>query len=598
MTSDHKHSSNVNWSARFLADRLPDISSAILTIMDADTAFAADFFLGSAIEFALAVPEDRTRMMFVPPIIFDRNSHKVPIFTRATDIFWSCAGAGTLYPSSECKIPTSAYGVSMQLADFCGYWDAGQEAIGEDLHFFCKALFETKGNLKSVTIYSPASQCNVVGAPANGPIADYINDLKARWAQACRHLWGSLDWGYCWHRVLTLSFGQSSQSPVAYVAAMQNGDDSDRSSIPLSPIFGSRVGTPSSHSSVEDGVAVKISEVDQLPQYASPKMSPSRMEARDEEEEAFLVSSLPNDNVNLLRRAFRFTVLLTRLYEAHLMVAHLFLMMFVLTFLPKVVHRNGSMSFIEPYDRTCTWDICMHAVNVTPFTTTANVPTDVPPGMQPFWMMPDIMICALQAARSIGALGIVATVVMCIFHDYYHAEACTGRWKRSEEALAAWRATGSAGPVPTSYIGIRSKSVSPRKWPKALLTYTAVPAGLLYGILPLLYAQLHHLTTNKMTYVVSAKGKNVVFPVTDEALRTSLDLRRSLDVVATAGAPRGRSSLHLARSRISLSAAPSHPVTDSKMMQKHDKATLLDPPSPSSSSSSSSPRCEKGLRTH
>lgn len=123
------------------------------------------------------------------------------------------------------------------------------------------------------------------------------------------------------------------------------------------------------------------------------------------------------------------------------------------------------------------------------------------------------------------------------------------------EALAAWRATRSVGPVPTSHVGIRSKSVSSRKSPKALLTYIAVAAGLLYGVLPLLYAPLHHLTTNEMTYVVSARGENVVFAVIDEVLQTSLNLRRSLGV-ATTGAPRERSSLHLARSRIFTPVGP------------------------------------------
>lgn len=141
-------SSNVNWASRHMYRRRNvSILRAIYTIMDADTAFASDFFLASAVHFSLAVPATRKRMMFIPPTLFDRNSPDVPIFTRATDIFWSCAGIGGIYPGSSCKIPTSAYGVSMDLARFCDFWDAGPEAIGEDLHFYCKAMFETKGNV-------------------------------------------------------------------------------------------------------------------------------------------------------------------------------------------------------------------------------------------------------------------------------------------------------------------------------------------------------------------------------------------------------------------------------------------------------------------
>ena len=142
-------SSNVNWASRHMYRRRNvSILRAIYTIMDADTAFASDFFLASAVHFSLAVPATRKRMMFIPPTLFDRNSPDVPIFTRATDIFWSCAGIGGIYPGSSCKIPTSAYGVSMDLARFCDFWDAGPEAIGEDLHFYCKAMFETMGNVR------------------------------------------------------------------------------------------------------------------------------------------------------------------------------------------------------------------------------------------------------------------------------------------------------------------------------------------------------------------------------------------------------------------------------------------------------------------
>lgn len=580
------HSSNVNWAARFLANRIPERlhDKSIITVMDADTAFAADFFLASSVKFSLAPPEERARMMFVPPIVFDRNCHDVPIFTRATDIFWSCAGIGGIYPSSQCKIPTSAYAVSMHLADFCGFWDGGPEAIGEDLHFYCKAIFETKGNIKSVTIYSPASQLNVVGSPAKGPIANYINDMKARWTQACRHLWGSLDWGYCWHRTLTGSFGQSSQSTAAYMALGDVDHDDCGPPLPyeededeekalktinvaaalLPPGHDLRVPSPSDSVSTACSTnteeTTKVSHVD-LPTYAPSPLHPSQVrfesdlsadEGSEDPRESLrgIDGPIVDDSAKPLRRWFRIVVLLTRLYEAHLMVAHVFLIMFVLTLLPAVIHRNGTVSMFDSYNRQCTWAICKHALQVTPFAATADIPADTAPGMQPFWMMPDLLLCSMQLARTLGAMGIAATVAMCLIHDLYHTEACTRRWKRSEAALAAWKANGSVGDMPKGYLGIRAHQKAERRWPQALLDYSAIPAGLLYGILPLLYAQLHHLTTNKMTYVVSAKGKNVVIPVTEETLRQSIDLATASS--AHAGSAAARSSLHLARSRVGM----------------------------------------------
>lgn len=57
-------SSNVNWAARFLVNRIPERhhSQSIITAMDADTAFAADFFLACAVKFALAPQHEQARM--------------------------------------------------------------------------------------------------------------------------------------------------------------------------------------------------------------------------------------------------------------------------------------------------------------------------------------------------------------------------------------------------------------------------------------------------------------------------------------------------------------------------------------------------------
>lgn len=544
--------------------------------MDSDTAFAADFFLASAVHFALAKPEVRPRMIFVPPVVFDRNCKDVPVFTRATDIFWSCAGIGGIYPSSQCKIPTSAYGVSLKLAEFIGFWDAGPEAIGEDLHFYCKALFETRGNLVPVTIYSPASQCNVVGAPAKGFISSYLNDMSARWTQACRHLWGSLDFGYSWGRVLTGSFGRSAQNPRAYMrldtSRSQDDEAFDKDNIELqspcgpSPPLCSRLAestpSPSPSSSTQCSTSKTMSPFERETQDWSqaydqpmvsptPKHSPEAFNDGDEADKAdkdteHLLRALDSqgdvsDSPNPLRRAFRIIVLLTRLYEAHLMVAHVFLIMFVLTIFPAAVLRNGNVAMVSPYERQCTWALCKQAIAITPFAATAQLPDDLAPGLQPYWMMPDILVCAMKTARTLGAVAICATIAMCVIHDFYHYEAAVLRWKRSEQALFEWQVEGSGEPVCTRYLGIRSQQLAKRKWPSALLDYCAIPAGLLYGILPLLYAQLQHLVTNRMTYVVSAKGKNVVLPVTEETLRRSLDVNRA-SIDAARGHRGGRAS--------------------------------------------------------
>lgn len=142
-------------------------------------------------------------------------------------------------------------------------------------------------------------------------------------------------------------------------------------------------------------------------------------------------------------------------------------------------------------------------------------------------MMPDIVFCAMQAARTLGAFAISFTIFMCVINDFYHHEAAVLRWERSEDALLQWQLEGNGQRMSGRYLGIRAKQLAKRKWPAALFDYSAIPAGLLYGILPLLYAQIQHLVTNRMTYVVSAKGKNLVVPVTEETLRRSIDASRN-----------------------------------------------------------------------
>lgn len=120
--------------------------------MDADTCFASDWFAAAASKYVRASSDKRRRLMFVAPIVFDRNAlggclqrslrgfadnprnADVAAPIVCTDILWSAAGLGTMYEGSRAKLPTSAYAMSTELAARIGFWDAGPDAIGEDLH--------------------------------------------------------------------------------------------------------------------------------------------------------------------------------------------------------------------------------------------------------------------------------------------------------------------------------------------------------------------------------------------------------------------------------------------------------------------------------
>jgi hypothetical protein len=142
----------------------------------------------------LGYPETATTTLYSAPIIFDRNAHLVPAIVRVADVLWCAAGLSGLYSTSSIRPPTSVYSIPLELADRVGGWDAGPEAIGEDLHMYLKCFFALNGHLTSRTVLAPVSQSNVSsgGKGVNG----YISDCQARYKQAMRHMWGALDSGF------------------------------------------------------------------------------------------------------------------------------------------------------------------------------------------------------------------------------------------------------------------------------------------------------------------------------------------------------------------------------------------------------------------
>ncbi|KAJ3074250.1 hypothetical protein HDU98_011742 [Podochytrium sp. JEL0797] len=180
----------------------------IVTILDADTIFAEDYFAAMACHYATASPSQRKIMMFMPSTVFDRNSDKVPILVRTCDTYWSLGVMSNMYDASPVKLPCSAYSISMDLCIAVNFWDAGPESIGEDLHMYLKCFFSTSGNVIIKPIYSAVSCCNIEGAASNtsSKVVKFYNGLCARYDQAKRHLWGSLDTAYIIKRTIYALF--------------------------------------------------------------------------------------------------------------------------------------------------------------------------------------------------------------------------------------------------------------------------------------------------------------------------------------------------------------------------------------------------------
>lgn len=142
--------------------------------------------------------------IYVPPVIFDRNANSVSPLVRVSDVAWSGAGLSGLYDTSSIRPPTSVYSIPLTLVERVGGWDAGPEAIGEDLHMYLKCFFALAGNLTARTVLSAASQSNVHSNEKG--FRGTIGTHRARWMQAVRHMWGSLDTGYSLRKLVEISW--------------------------------------------------------------------------------------------------------------------------------------------------------------------------------------------------------------------------------------------------------------------------------------------------------------------------------------------------------------------------------------------------------
>ncbi|KAI1409776.1 glycosyl transferase family group 2-domain-containing protein [Hypoxylon sp. FL1857] len=196
--------SNLAWAARKLSERysMGSRKDVIITGIDADSHLSSNYF-ALLTGMHLSYKDTASTTLYSAPIIFDRNAHAVPAIVRVADILWAAAGLSGLYRGSTIAPPTSVYSVPLELVDRVGGWDCDSEAIGEDLHMYLKCFFALNGNLTVRTILSPVSQSNVKGDGGEGFNGLY-NDMRARYKQALRHMWGALDSGFAIRKLVEL----------------------------------------------------------------------------------------------------------------------------------------------------------------------------------------------------------------------------------------------------------------------------------------------------------------------------------------------------------------------------------------------------------
>ena len=135
--------------------------------------------------------------MYMPPIIFDRNAHLVPIMVRVADLMWCGAGLSCFQSKpgrNGVAFPTAVYTIPLPLMLLVEGWDTDAGAIGEDMHMMLKCYFATNGRIAFESVPSPASQGNISSSQLG--IRGWVDSHRARYTQGLRHMWGCLDFSY------------------------------------------------------------------------------------------------------------------------------------------------------------------------------------------------------------------------------------------------------------------------------------------------------------------------------------------------------------------------------------------------------------------
>lgn len=86
---------------------------------------------------------------------------EVPAMSRTYDISHGMVQFSNLFSLFNTSFPLSNYSLSYQFAKTIGFWDTCPDAIGEDFHTTIKAFFKMRGNVQTVSIFTPFNQVNI-----------------------------------------------------------------------------------------------------------------------------------------------------------------------------------------------------------------------------------------------------------------------------------------------------------------------------------------------------------------------------------------------------------------------------------------------------
>lgn len=237
------------------------------------------------------------------------------------------------------------------------------------------------------------------------------------------------------------------------------------------------------------------------------------------------------------------TLLLLRLYEAHLMICHLVILVVPFIVWPAVQSRLQLLMASQPsvLGYHLSGPGTPHFDHIEPWSLARD----------------QVLSSSIRLSQYLSLVGSIGSVVMCICYDLYHREACL-RWdesvtERRDNSRTSTRTSkfatilyylpstlsrafsstqeestkllskeertlmteedddieaSAADPKPPFNPmdrGIRPSPFSRRNLPWCLVDYIAIPAALFFGVAPLIYAQVCQIWTDRLVYRVSGK---------------------------------------------------------------------------------------------
>lgn len=116
--------------------------SVFVTVIDVDS-WVPDVYIDEIEDKINSNYDNRHNMYFQPSQIFTRNHLEVPMISRVYDQIHGSGQISSSFTLFGVAMPISNYSFSLKMIKDIGYWDTVDEAIGEDMHTYMKAVWKT-----------------------------------------------------------------------------------------------------------------------------------------------------------------------------------------------------------------------------------------------------------------------------------------------------------------------------------------------------------------------------------------------------------------------------------------------------------------------